>query len=81
MVVNDAAFFLSHREPVAKAARDHGFLVVVATAAGLGLLATDDIDALDVLVPEPGTLALLGLGGLLAAVWAWRKRKRIAVGS
>ena len=34
MVVNDAAFFLSHREPVAKAARDHGFLVVVATAAG-----------------------------------------------
>ena len=34
MVVNDAAFFLSHREPVAKAARDRGFLVVVATAAG-----------------------------------------------
>ncbi len=34
MVVNSAAFFLSHREPIAKAARDRGFLVVVATAAG-----------------------------------------------
>lgn len=33
-VVNDAAFFLSHREPVAKAARDAGFDVVVATAPG-----------------------------------------------
>ena len=36
-VVNDAAFFLSHREPVANAARDAGFRVVVATAAGPGV--------------------------------------------
>ena len=42
MVVNDAAFFLSHREPVAKAARDHGFLVVVATAAGPAVQAIVD---------------------------------------
>ncbi len=42
MVVNDAAFFLSHREPVAKAARDRGFLVVVATAAGPAVHAVVD---------------------------------------
>lgn len=42
MVVNDAAFFLSHREPVAKAARDSGFLVVVATAAGPAVHAVVD---------------------------------------
>jgi len=34
MVVNDAGFFLSHRAPLAMAARDNGFHVVVATAAG-----------------------------------------------
>jgi len=34
MVVNDAGFFLSHRAPVAMAARENGFKVVVATAAG-----------------------------------------------
>lgn len=42
MVVNDAAFFLSHREPVAKAARDSGFIVVVATAAGPAVHAVVD---------------------------------------
>lgn len=42
MVVNDAAFFLSHREPVAKAARDSGFFVVVATAAGPAVHAVVD---------------------------------------
>ncbi len=42
MVVNDAAFFLSHREPVAKAARGNGFLVVVATAAGPAVSAVLD---------------------------------------
>lgn len=33
MVVNDAAFFLSHRMPIARAARDAGFDVHVATPA------------------------------------------------
>ncbi len=42
MVVNDAAFFLSHRESVAKAARDSGFIVVVATAAGPAVHAVVD---------------------------------------
>ena len=42
MLVNDAAFFLSHREPVAKAARDAGFQVVVATAAGPAVPAVTD---------------------------------------
>lgn len=36
MIVNDAGFFLSHRLPVALAARDAGFDVHVATAPGAG---------------------------------------------
>jgi len=34
MIVNDPGFFLSHRLPIALAARDHGFDVHVATARG-----------------------------------------------
>ena len=36
-VVNDASFFLSHRLPVALAAREHGYDVHVATPAGPGV--------------------------------------------
>lgn len=34
MVVNDPAFFISHRLPVAEAARDDGYTVLIATMAG-----------------------------------------------
>lgn len=34
MVVNDPAFFISHRLPVAEAARDEGYTVLIATMAG-----------------------------------------------
>src|SRR3989344_9562276 len=37
LVVNDPAFFLSHRLPIALAARQAGFVVHVATANGSGI--------------------------------------------
>ena len=52
-----------------------GIPAIVATAASLGLLATDDVDSLDVLVPEPGAGLLLALGGLLAGLWFRRSRR------
>ena len=48
--------------------------VVLYEAENLGLLGTDNLDALEVqLVPEPGTLALLALGGVVVAS---RRRRR-----
>ena len=58
-----------------------GVPITVHTPAALGLLATDDLDALDVdqrIVPEPGSLALFGLGAVALAGYAWRRRKRVA---
>lgn len=49
---------------------------VVATAASLGLLPGANIDALDVVVPEPSTLALLAFGGLTAAAGRARRYKK-----
>lgn len=53
-------------------------IVLPAEALGLttvrsGAELNDDLDALDV-VPEPGTLALLGFGALVGAAWALRRR-------
>lgn len=58
-----------------------GAPVVVHGFAALGLLPSDDLDALDVdqqIVPEPGSMALLGIGALALVGYAWRRRKRTA---
>jgi len=55
----------------------NGTYVLEFTASELGLLDTDDVDALEVqpgVIPEPGTLLLLGTGGLLTLGILRRKR-------
>jgi hypothetical protein len=52
-----------------------GTFSLFAAAADLGLQPGDEVDALAAAVPEPTSLTLLGVGGLLAA-WRLRARRR-----
>ncbi len=74
-VVNDASFFLSHRLPLALAARQSGFDVHVATPPGPGVDAVSAAGFPYHPLPlnRSGTNPLRELGGLLAVVRLFRR--------
>ena len=77
LVVNDPAFFLSHRLPIALAAQQEGFVVHVATAYGPGI---DRIAAMGLIhhilpLSRSGKNPLVELRGFIALYRLFRKIK------